>query len=99
MPVEKKKIRPANLRGVTETMLISLYFRVVESRRPDGMIKDPVAETIFEKLDHDFSPYRKMQEDQTFTALRIRQFDRYVLAFLKKNPAGTVVSLGSGLDT
>lgn len=99
MPVEKKKIHPAHLRGVTETMLISLFFRVTESQRPDGMIKDPVAETIFEKLDHDFSPYRKLQEDQTFTALRIRQFDRYVIAFLQKYPAGTVVSMGSGLDT
>ncbi len=76
MPVEKEKIHPDNLQGVTETMLISLFFRVVESHRPDGMIKDPAAEKIFEKLEHDFSPYRKLQEDQTFTALRIRQFDR-----------------------
>jgi methyltransferase (TIGR00027 family) len=97
--METKKIRPANLHGVTETMLISLYFRVIESQRSDGIIKDPAAEEILEKLEHDFSPYRKLHEDQTFTALRIRQFDRYVLGFLKKHPTGTVVSMGSGLDT
>jgi O-methyltransferase involved in polyketide biosynthesis len=80
-------------------MLISLYFRAVESMRPDGLVKDPHAEAICNQLEYDFTPFQKMKEDQTFTALRIRQFDCYVKSFLDRQPVGTVVHIGCGLDT
>lgn len=34
------EIEPTNLSSVSETLLIPLYYRAVETQRPDAMIKD-----------------------------------------------------------
>ncbi len=43
-------IKP-NLSGAAETLLITLYIRAVESRRPDALIKDERAEALVRQLD------------------------------------------------
>ncbi len=42
------------LDGVSETLLITLYTRAIESRRPDAMIKDEKAVEIVKKMDCEF---------------------------------------------
>ncbi|HPH98544.1 MAG TPA: class I SAM-dependent methyltransferase [Anaerolineaceae bacterium] len=85
--------------NISETLVIPLYFRAVESRRPDGMIKDKRAEALVDQLDVDFSQMKLMGHDQVTTIMRLREFDRFAREFLTRNPDGVVVHVGCGLDT
>jgi O-methyltransferase involved in polyketide biosynthesis len=48
----------ANLSGVTESLLITLYIRAMESQRPDALIKDKKAEALVRQLSYDFGRIR-----------------------------------------
>jgi len=43
--------------GVSETLLITLYCRYLETQRPDAIIKDEKAIELVEKIDYDFSKF------------------------------------------
>lgn len=88
-----------NLSGVSETLLITLYGRAVESRRPDALMRDPKAEEIVQQMDYDFSRVRLHGHDEVALILRMREFDRFAREFLARNPNGVVVHIGCGLDT
>lgn len=47
-----------NLRGVSETMLIPLWARAVESINSNPIIRDKKALAIISKADYDFSGFR-----------------------------------------
>ncbi len=87
-----------DLTGVAETLLLPLYIRARESRRPDAIVKDPVVEQLIDRLDHDFSGYKFDKEDEVAIILRNRQFDRYTQDFLARRAEAVVVHLGCGLD-
>lgn len=93
------KIHAEELSAVSETMLATLYMRALESQRPNGLIRDPVACAMVERIDYDFSRFKMDAEDQAGACLRLRQFDRFTQAFLKVHPNGVVVHIGCGLDT
>jgi O-methyltransferase involved in polyketide biosynthesis len=42
------------LTGVPETMLLTLYARASEAKQPNGVLRDPEAERVFELIDYDF---------------------------------------------
>src|SRR5512136_2103968 len=88
-----------NLNEVSQTLLIPLYFRAMESQRPDALIRDPKAVELVGKLDYDFSGVQKMKNEQVNFLLRMREFDRLAKAFLAEHPDGVIVDLGCGLDT
>ncbi|MCL5037646.1 MAG: class I SAM-dependent methyltransferase [Chloroflexi bacterium] len=94
----KKKISVNDLKGISETLLPTVYFRAKESRMADGILKDPEAEKLIEQIDYDFSR-RDHWITQLGVACRTEIFDNAVRKFLKKHPRGTVVNLGAGLDT
>ncbi len=94
-----KKIPLSDLKDVSHTMLMALYFRAAESQRPDAIIQDPLAVEMVNTLDYDFAPMAKMNEDRFFTALRVRHFDHVCAAFMKEHSPATIISLGCGLDT
>jgi O-methyltransferase involved in polyketide biosynthesis len=94
-----KKIPLHEINAVSHTMLMALYFRAAETLRPNAIVSDPLAVSIVEKLDYDFTPMARMNEDRFFTALRVRTFDRVCAAFMKEHAPTTIVSLGCGLDT
>lgn len=83
---------------VQETLLIPLYGRAVESRKAEAILRDPRAEEIVAAIDYDFSPFDDLPS-LTGAVLRTALFDRWVTDFLTANPSGTVVELGSGLNT
>jgi O-methyltransferase involved in polyketide biosynthesis len=88
------------LNAVSRTLLIPLYIRAMESRRPDAIVRDPKALELVGRLDYDFSLVRSRREgDRVNMLLRMREFDRLARAFLAEYPDGTVVDLGCGLDT
>ncbi|MFC1414000.1 class I SAM-dependent methyltransferase [Streptacidiphilus sp. N1-12] len=93
--------RASALKGVPETMLWTLYHRAAEARRPDTVLADPLAVELVEAVDFPFverfGPAHPLVAQAI--ALRAGCFDAVVREFLAVYPAGTVVSLGEGLET
>lgn len=99
-----------SLSNVSDTMLITLFARAMETHSQNPIIRDPKAVEIIESFKQDFihstHPIHQKILKGTYNAklavsmaLRCRRFDRYVLDFLQRNPKSTVVNLGCGLDT
>jgi O-methyltransferase involved in polyketide biosynthesis len=88
-----------NLSAVSQTLLIPLYYRALESQRADALVRDPKAVELVRQLDCDFSDVQSMKKDQVNILLRVRQFDTLARAFLTEHPEGVIVDLGCGLDT
>jgi O-methyltransferase involved in polyketide biosynthesis len=94
------------LTGVMETLLVTLYLRGQESKRPDALIRDEKAvEIVKQMMDeglYDFNRIKLLhlsEASKLVIILRNRQFDRYTMDFLKRHPDGVVVHIGCGLDT
>lgn len=86
------------LTGVPETLLWTLWHRVLEARRPDAVLPDPLAVELVDRIDYPFAE-RFGESFGQFQAVRSKCFDREVRRFLQRHPAGTVVALGEGLET
>ncbi|KPK81594.1 MAG: hypothetical protein AMS27_15345 [Bacteroides sp. SM23_62_1] len=92
---------------VSETALITLRSRVIESGKPNPVINDPVGAECLKRLEpllssSQFNRLIKKNLPITLTryiALRARKYDFYARAFMDKNPDGMVVNLGCGFDT
>lgn len=93
--------------AVSETAILTLKARVVESERDNPIIKDEIGQKCLERI-RPLLPVdtrerifdRNLPTSLTvYIALRARQYDRYVSTFIKENPDGLVVSLGAGFDT
>lgn len=89
------------LDGVPETLLWTLYHRVVEARQPNPVIEDPRAVELLDALDYPFE--ERFGPANAVVAqgqgLRVRTFDEQIRRFLAAYPDGTVVALGEGLET
>jgi O-methyltransferase involved in polyketide biosynthesis len=90
------------LTEVSETMLITLYLRAMESQRPDALIKDEKAVQLVSQMNYDFNWTKRVpmnEVNKVTIILRNREFDRYVRDFLSHYPEAVVVHIGCGLDT
>ncbi len=95
------------LTEVSETALITLRSRVVESEKNPPLLKDPVGrellEALLKELPDELSKRilsRKLSPILTLhIALRARKYDRLCREFLQEYPDGLIVNLGSGFDT
>jgi O-methyltransferase involved in polyketide biosynthesis len=85
------------LAGVSETMLWSLHNRASEAKRPDGVLVDPESMHIRSAINYDFAGH--FGDPLGFLAARAVKIDRALRSWLERHPAGTVVSLGEGLET
>ncbi|MFG3662311.1 class I SAM-dependent methyltransferase [Streptomyces sp. NPDC047706] len=83
---------------VQETLLIPLYARAVENRKQFPLLRDAPAEEIVAALDYDFARFDGLPS-LTGAMLRTVLFDRWVADFLSVHPDGTVVEIGTGLNT
>ncbi|MGW3725245.1 class I SAM-dependent methyltransferase [Streptomyces sp. NPDC000851] len=83
---------------VQETLLIPLYGRAVESRKKDAVLRDARAEEIVASIDYDFARFDN-GPSLIGTVLRTSLFDRWVADFLVGHPGGTVIEIGTGLNT
>ncbi|WP_329486096.1 class I SAM-dependent methyltransferase [Kitasatospora sp. NBC_01246] len=85
---------------VPETALWTLWHRAVEARRPDTVLDDPKAVELVERIDFPFAErFGASALSAQLQALRAACFDREVADFLAREPRGTVVCLGEGLET
>ena len=85
-----------HLDGVSETALITLYHRAAEAARADGVIEDPMAVALRERVDYD---YHHFGSPHQVTALRAVIFDNASREYLAAHPRATVVALAEGLQT
>lgn len=92
---DRLKVR---LDAVQETLLIPLYGRAVETRRRHPLLRDPRAVQIVARVDYDFTG---LSSDQSLAGavLRTSSYDAWARRFLAAHPAGTVVEIGTGLNT
>jgi methyltransferase (TIGR00027 family) len=99
---------------ISETLLIPLYARAIESQTEQPILIDTKAVEITQELNKFFltsdSKLHKTllkghvrrilsKKLNATLALRTRKFDRYCLDFLDENPDGVIVELGCGLST
>jgi O-methyltransferase involved in polyketide biosynthesis len=95
----EKKIK-SKLKGVPETMLISLRARYRETKKENGIIIDPKSVEILDQIEFDFSGKKEVSSGSQFgISIRTEILDEQVNRFLGENPDGIVVNLGCGLDT
>jgi methyltransferase (TIGR00027 family) len=114
MIMDKSEDLPLDISGLSETLLIPLYARAIESRSKNPIIIDRRAVEITQALNESFRHsdsklHKRLLKGKLRTwsgkqlavalSLRTRRFDGYCLDFLKRNPNGSVVELGCGLST
>ncbi len=91
----------AKLASVQKTLLLPLWGRAVETRKPHPLLSDPTAVRIIGSIDYDFSMMASRLSFVTQLAwiARSLHIDRTIRRFLAQHPAATIVNLGCGLDT
>ena len=86
------------LGAVQETLFIPLAARARESSRKRPALRDPKAAELVRSIAYDTAKYGR-GAGGAITVLRTAIFDSWVRAFLARHPAGTVVEIGTGLNT
>src|ERR1700753_3567551 len=82
---------------VQETLSILLVGGAEETKKRRRLLRDPKAVEILESVGFDWSKYSRA--GGWTTVLRSATFDIWVKNFLAENPGGSVVELGTGLNT
>lgn len=88
----------ADLGDIQETLFIPLLARARETRKARPILRDPKAAEMIESIDFDEGKYGRAGAVGV-VVLRTAIFDSWVRAFLEQHPAGTVVEMGTGLNT
>lgn len=84
---------------ISETLLIPLYMRAKESHRgKDAIIHDPVAQTLVEQIEYDYSKFDAAKMSEIGCAIRCRFFDDIVKNFVSSHSNPVIVNIGCGLD-
>lgn len=95
----QQKLSIEELKSVPETLLYPLKSRYVETKKKNGVIRDPLSVEILDALDYDHTRSNLYLISQIGTCVRTIIFDEQVGRFLKSFPDGIVVNIGCGLDT
>lgn len=92
---------PVELGSVQLTLLLPLWGRAVETKKPEPLLVDRAAADIIEKIDYDFSIMAKSVQDVTQFEWIARSIhiDKAIKEFLLKHPKASIVNIGCGLDT
>lgn len=88
----------AQLGAVQQTLFITLAARAAESQRKHPVLRDPRAVELLRSVDYDAAKYGP-GAGGFVTVLRTAILDFWVRGFLAAHPGGTVVELGTGLNT
>ena len=94
--------KSVTLSDVPETSLAPLYWRAMESQRPDAVMKDEKAVALVTQNSLDFSRVKQIHMNELLNTMRIiftREMDRYTRDFLMRHPDAVVVHIGCGLDS
>lgn len=99
LPVEAHAVSIEPLSGVSETLVIPVYARALETERPDGIIRDQKSVEVVRRLDYDFSKFGWMWAAQIGIAIRTEIIDRLAEEFMQAHTNVIAVNLGAGLCT
>lgn len=88
-----------DLTGAKETLLMTLYGKALESRLPNSLLQDRLADEAVRKIDYDFARLKVDGNLGIGLAIRAKTLDAQVEDFLARNPDAIVLHLGCGLDT
>jgi O-methyltransferase involved in polyketide biosynthesis len=94
-----QKLSVEELKSIPETLLYPLKSRYVETKKKNGVIRDPLSVEILDALDYDHTRSNLYPISQIGACVRTIIFDEQVSRFLKSFPDGIVVNIGCGLDT
>lgn len=81
-----------------ETLLVPLYSKAMESRRPNPIFVDEKAQEILQRVDYDFATLRVPRKTTITLCIRANKLDACASEFLAQHPHGVVLHLGCGLD-
>ena len=95
-PSSKTKVA---LRGVSETMLITLRARADDARQPHPVLRDTWAADILDQLDYSRPPTLGEKAFFATVLARARLLDSWTAEFLNAHPEATVLHLACGLDS
>ncbi len=90
-----------HLSSVSDTYLGPLYWKAMESQRPDAMLKDENAVALVTQMSLDFSRVSQIRMPELLKAMRIiftREMDRCARDFIHRHPEAVVVHIGCGFD-
>ncbi|HVM75298.1 MAG TPA: class I SAM-dependent methyltransferase [Candidatus Saccharimonadales bacterium] len=89
------------LGSVQKTLLLPLWGRAVEAKKPRPLLVDQTAADIVSAIDYDFSTIAANISviSQLSWIARSIHTDRTIREFLTRHPDATFVNLGCGLDT
>ncbi len=89
------------LAGVSETLLIPLYCKLLEHQNPHGLLKDEKIVEIVDRLKPNFDKFstEEIWSAQVGVAVRTEILDNAVRSFLTQNSHPVIVNLGAGLCT
>jgi O-methyltransferase involved in polyketide biosynthesis len=90
--------QPVHLANVQESLLVPLYARALEAKRKHPIVNDPKAAEIVQSIEWDFERFNQRPRMMA-CILRTAMFDEWVKEFVDRNPEGTVVEIGTGLNT
>lgn len=96
----KEKVA-VQLDKVQETLLLPLWGRAVEARRPNPLLIDEKASEIIENINYDFSVITENMNklSQLAWVARCLQIDRMLSEFIEEHPRATIINVGCGMDT
>lgn len=94
-----QKLQVDDLRGVSETLLIPLHYRVEESKAGSSSYKDDMAERFHDAIAYEWGKFQGSSLQRPGIVSRTAILDDQVRAFVAHNPGGLIVNLGAGLDT
>jgi O-methyltransferase involved in polyketide biosynthesis len=88
----------AELGVVQQTLYITLASRAKENRKRRPILRDPKATEMVAAIGEPAAKYERNM-GAWLNVLRTTVYDAWVRAFLAEHPAGTVVEIGTGLNT
>jgi O-methyltransferase involved in polyketide biosynthesis len=92
---DKRQVR---LGAVQQTLFIPLAARASQTQRKHPLLRDPKAVEMVRSIDYEAAKYGQ-GAGGWITVLRTAIIDFWVRSFLAAHPAGTVVEIGTGLNT
>jgi O-methyltransferase involved in polyketide biosynthesis len=89
----------SELSPVQETALATTYARALDSRSPNSILGDNLADEVVAEIHYDFAALGVIPSVVCLVALRAKMLDDRVRAFTAEHPDAVVVDLGAGLDS
>lgn len=94
--MEKYKIE---LFGVSETLLIPVYARALESRKENHEFFDAIAIKIVDSVEYDFDKFYENKMNLWGCAARTIIIDNQVSEFIKDHPNCSIINMACGFDS